>query len=76
MFWKKKEKTTTKIDKLVTGVIIWSAIASIFGLSKTKKWKEITSWISTKSRGVFKKSYSLFWKVMSKVLWWNKTNDK
>jgi hypothetical protein len=34
MFGKKKAK---KIDNLVTGLIIGSAVASIFGLSKTKK---------------------------------------
>ena len=45
MFGKKKAK---KIDNLVTGLIIGSAVASIFGLSKTKKWKEVTKEISKK----------------------------
>ena len=64
MFWKKKVKN---IDKLVTGVIIGSAIASIFGLSKTKKWKEITQNVSNKSRWVFSKVYESFWKWMCKI---------
>ncbi len=68
MFGKKKEKTTKKIDKLVTGVIIGSAIASIFGLSKTKKWKQVTKSISKKSKGVFGTIYHIFWKLMSKLL--------
>jgi len=29
------------MDKLVTGIIIGSAAASIFWLSRTKKWKKI-----------------------------------
>ncbi|MDQ7023581.1 MAG: hypothetical protein Q9M97_08875 [Candidatus Gracilibacteria bacterium] len=45
MFGKKKVK---KIDNLVTGLIIGTAVASIFGLTKTKKGKEVTSEITKK----------------------------
>jgi len=65
MFGKKKVK---KIDKIVTWVIIGSAIASIFGLSKTKKWKEVTQKISTKSKSIFWRVYEKFWKLMSKII--------
>ena len=65
MFGKKKVK---KIDKLVTGVIIGSAIASIFGLSKTKKWQEVTKSITKKSKWIFWKIYEKFWKTMCKVV--------
>jgi len=65
MFGKKKVK---KIDNLVTGLIIWTAVASIFGLSKTKKWKEVTNEISKKSKWVFWNLYWIFWKVMSKIV--------
>lgn len=64
MFGKKKVK---KIDKLVTGVIIWTAVASIFGLSKTKKWKEVTNEISKKSKWIFSRIYWAFWKAMCKI---------
>ncbi len=69
MFWKKKkEKATKKIDKLVTGVIIGSAIVSIFWLSKTQKWKEISWGIAKKSRGVFGRLYDLIGKIMWKII--------
>lgn len=68
MFGKKKEKTTKKIDKLVTGIIIGWAVASIFGLSRTKKWQEVTTEIEKKWKGVFWWMYWIFWKGMSKAV--------
>lgn len=65
MFGKKKVK---KIDKLVTVIIIGWAIASIFGMSKTKKGQEMTETISVKSKWFFSKVYVVFWKAMCKVL--------
>ena len=65
MFGKKKVK---KIDKLVTGIIIGSAIASIFGLSKTKKWQKVTQEISKKSKSIFWLVYEKFWKAMCKIV--------
>ncbi len=62
MFWKKKDHIK-KVDKLVTWIIIGSAIASIFWLSQTKTWKEITK----KSKWLFAKSYDLFGKWMVKI---------
>lgn len=61
-------KKGKKIDKLITWVIIGSAIASIFGLSKTKKWQDVTSEISKKSKWLFWKVYEGFGKVMSKII--------
>ena len=72
MLKKKKGKALNKIDKLVTGVIIWSAIASIFGLSKTQKWKKITNKVSTKSKNVFWKMYEKFSNIMSFIFRINK----
>jgi hypothetical protein len=69
MFGKKKVK---KIDKLVTWVIIGGAIASIFGLSKTKKGQEVTQEISKKSKSIFWLAYEKFWKVMCKIVSKNK----
>ncbi|MDQ7009101.1 MAG: hypothetical protein Q9M94_02320 [Candidatus Gracilibacteria bacterium] len=69
MFGKKKVK---KIDNLVTGLIIGTAVASIFGLTKTKKGKEVTSEITKKSKGVFGKVYEVFGKTMCKLMSKNK----
>lgn len=46
---KKIDSWVKKMDKIVTWIIIGSAIASIFWLSQTKKWKEISHEISSKS---------------------------
>lgn len=67
-FRKKKEKATKKIDKLVTGFIIGWAVASMVGLSQTKKWKEVTKEVKNKSKNLFQKANSIFWKSMIKVL--------
>lgn len=62
-----------KVDKIVTTVIIGSAIASIFWLSQTKKWKEISHDISGKISPVMTKSskkvISIFGKVIAFFVW-------
>ena len=71
MFFRKKEKIekhAKKFDKLVTWIIIGWAVASIFGLSKTKKGRKITKKVSYSWVEVAKKSYSLFWKSLVKIL--------
>jgi len=67
MFGKNKVKTTKKIDKLITWVIIGWAIASIFGLSKTKKWKQVKKEISKKSKWLFWRIYGVFDTFMCKI---------
>lgn len=73
MFFKKKEvnKHAKKFDKLITWLIIWWAVASMVGLSKTNKWKEITENIKTEWvevvkwwEKIVKKWYKFFWKVL------------
>lgn len=73
MFFKKSNKLmdwvknhSNKFDKLITWLIIWWAAASILWLSKTEKWKQITSWI--KQTWFFKNYYSLFWKSLVKLI--------
>jgi len=73
-FKKKKEKATRKIDKLVTGFIIWWAVAWMIWLSQTKKWKQVTWGIKQKSKNIFKKTHSLFWKTMIKLIKITKKN--
>lgn len=66
MFFKKKEveNQAKKIDKLITWLIIWWAVASMIGLSKTDKWKEITQNVKNEWANISKKWYKLFWKVL------------
>lgn len=81
MFFKKKkvDHHAKKFDKLITWLIIGGAVASMIGLSKTDKWKEIVENITDKSvevtdnvkeewTKVAKKWYKLFWKVLVWVL--------
>lgn len=70
MFFKKKktEKPKSTVDKLVTWIIIWGAVASMVGLSKTNKWKKITQKVQEQSSNVAKKWFSLLGKSMVWVL--------
>ncbi|MDD5769499.1 MAG: hypothetical protein PHE25_00880 [Candidatus Gracilibacteria bacterium] len=79
MFSKNKKITygAKKIDKIVTGFIIGGALASIFGLTHTKKGQEIskelklklgekTSNIFSKGIGLFGKTLAFFASIFSK----------
>lgn len=70
MFFKKKknEKPKSTVDKLVTGIIIGWAVASMVGLSKTNKWKKITQKVQEQGTSVAKKWFSLLWKSMVWIL--------
>lgn len=78
MFFKRKEKIkkqASKIDKLVTGLIIWGAVASMVGLSKKTRREKITENIKTEWTKIVKKWteiaqdwYSLFWKTVVCIL--------
>ena len=71
MFFKNKKtiwSSVKKIDKLVTGMIIGGAVASMIGLSKTNKWQKITKSVTTGGVNVAKKWYSIFWQVLVKCL--------
>ncbi len=61
MFFKKWWK---KIDKLITGVVIWWALASIFWLSKKLKWRKIFE----KKKWFLENSKEKFWNIMIKIL--------
>ena len=66
MFFKKKkvEDHAKKFDKLITWLIIGWAVASMIGLSKTDKWKEITENVKDEWKEIAQKWYKLFWKVL------------
>ena len=71
MFFRKKDSIKNhakSIDKLVTGLIIGWAIASMIGLSKTDKLKEIKENITTEGYNIVKKGYKLFWQVLVKII--------
>lgn len=85
MFFNKKEKLTnhvSKIDKLVTGLIIWGAVASIIGLHKKNKKKGIADNLTAEWEKIIKewekivqewtkmarKWYSCFWRVLVWIL--------
>lgn len=75
MFWKNKKINywTKKIDKIVTWLIIWSALASIFWLANTKKWKEFSNDIKINSSSIIKKfsikTIWIIWKILAFVTW-------
>ena len=70
MFFKKKkvEDQARKIDKLITWLIIWWAVASMIGLTKTEKWKQITKKAQSKWSQIVKKWYKFFWEAIVKTL--------
>lgn len=66
MIFKRKrvEESAKKFDKIITWVIVWTAVASMIWLSQTKKGKKVSQNIKQESFKVYKKSYGLFWKVL------------
>ena len=71
MFFNKKDKIKKqayKIDKLVTGLIIGGAVASIVWLSKKKKKEVVSKENPNKSSWVTKKWISIFGKVLVWIL--------
>jgi len=70
VFFKRKNVSAwaKKIDKVITWLIIWTAVASMIGLSKTSKWKEVTNNIKNEGVWAFKKWYSVFWKCLVWVI--------
>lgn len=70
MFFRKKkvEDQAKRFDKLITWLIIGWAVASMIGLSKTNKWKEITENVKEEWTKIFQKWYSIFWKTLVWVL--------
>ncbi|NDK08323.1 hypothetical protein EOM39_03675 [Candidatus Gracilibacteria bacterium] len=68
MLKKKVDKSISNVDKIVTGLIIGGALASIFGASQTSLGKRVFN----NSIGVFKKvfgfSYNIFGKSIVKLI--------
>lgn len=72
MIFRRSKKTVKKwaytVDKLVTGIIIGWAAASIFGLSRTKKWKKLWARVFDTSSKCAKTGVRTFWKVTVKFI--------
>jgi len=73
MFFIKKEenKTTKKLDRIVTWLIIWWAVAwtiGFIGLSKTEKAKQIKEKIKTDWPSILKQTHDILWWVLVKAL--------
>jgi hypothetical protein len=72
MIFRKSKKTVKKgmwwMDKIVTGIIVWWAAASIFGLSRTKKWKRFWSKAADSTGKYSKKWVTIFGKVTVKLI--------
>ncbi len=72
MFFKNKKSlwssSVKKIDRLVTGIIVGWAVASMIWLSKTDKWKKVTKNVKVEWIKVAQKWYSIFWKVLVKTI--------
>ena len=77
MFFKKGreevDKWVWKVDKLVTSIIIWGAIGSLFWLSKSKQSRDVTKVVLDSWKVAGKAGISLLWKSILKIL---KTFDK
>lgn len=62
-----------KIDRIVTWFIIGSALASIFWLTHTKKWKELSQEIKIKFSPSVNKASShavwIIWKTLAFFAW-------
>lgn len=70
MIFKKKPVSNwvKKIDKVVTWLIIGTAVASMIWASRTTKWKKVTENITKKAGSTFSKWYSMFWKTLVWVI--------
>lgn len=72
MIFRRSKKTVTKsmwkMDKLITGIVIWWAAAGVFGLSRTKKWRKFWEKSIVKSESFAKKWVSIFWKATARII--------
>ena len=70
------DKWVSKVDKLVTGLIIWGAIGSLFWLSKGKEWKDVAKVVVDSSKVAWKVGMSLFGKGIIRLLKIFEKNEK
>lgn len=69
MFWNKKVKDSAKkVDKMITWLIVWTAVASMVWLSRTEKWKKITNKMWKGIKKGYDKSKWVFWNFLVWVI--------
>ncbi len=68
MFKKNIKKQANKVDKIVTWLIIWWAIAWIVWASKTKSWKKFISKTKDTTKNIVDSWTSSFWRFLVKII--------
>lgn len=58
-------KHVSKMDKIVTGIILWAAVASMLWLARTKKWQEVTQYVRTQGQSKTRRWVSFFGKMLA-----------
>jgi hypothetical protein len=65
---KKVKKSARKVDKVITWLIIGTAIASMIWLSRTNKGREITNNVKTWVIEWYGKWKNVFWKFLVAII--------
>ena len=70
MFWKKEKvkNSAKKVDKIITWLIVWTAVASMVWLSRTDKGKEVTTNVKKWIEKGYKKWKSAFGSWLVKII--------
>ena len=70
MFFKKNKvkNSAKKMDKVITWLIVGTAVASMVWLSRTDKWKEVTSNVKKWIKSWYDKWKSAFGKSLVKII--------
>lgn len=72
MIFRRSKKTVSKniskVDRLITGIIITGAAASIVWLSRTQKGKKLSEKIFGSSENILKTTFSLIGKTSVKLI--------
>jgi hypothetical protein len=65
---KKVNKSAKKVDKVITWLIIGTAVASMIWLSRTNRWKKITNNVKTWVIEWYNKWKSMFWRCLIAII--------
>lgn len=55
-----------QVNKILVGIFLWTALGSIWALSRTKKWKKFFTVIKNDIKNWFKEMKSTFEKLKNK----------
>lgn len=66
---KNLEKWMKKMDSVLTWIIIWGVVGSMFWLAtKTKKWQDVTKHVGKYTKKWVNKWVSLLWRWLAKIV--------